>query len=484
MKFSILLLFFLLSEFPQSYAANPSVIWGSNNRALVLPTGGFQFQSGATLDDTVGGLSVSSDLFIVGDTTLKTSLSGVVKANSGLLSASLVDVTSDITGILPIANGGTNSSTALTNDKVMISNLGAIVESATTTTQLGYLDATSSIQTQLDSKVEDLQGAYIASTQPQIIFNSTQGGLVFSDAVAPIGTPFLQILSSDALTKYLEVSASGNISTSLDINGRLEVVSTSLASLPCPVMTNAQRDLLTPIAGDCIFSSTDLAQEIFDGTNWLVNRPSGIPVLSKGALITSNGTANGEFSACADGEKLEWDSAEPSGIKCVGESVSYSFNKVVWPLDSTCYWENSPASSGVWYDVSSSAGTCSTSPIVSGTEVSAVASNLLKVDISNSRIDGYYKIRFNARFRAFNATYCNWSLRVDGTNYGFHSTQYPNALYAATGNIEATIKFLTTGTKSIQVDVSAQGSPTCTIVNQLGPVGSEITYMTIEFIKG
>lgn len=58
-----------------------------------------------------------------------------------------------LTGTLPIANGGTNSATALSNAKVMVSTAGAIVESAITTTTLGYLDATSSIQTQLNAKL-------------------------------------------------------------------------------------------------------------------------------------------------------------------------------------------------------------------------------------------------------------------------------------------------------------------------------------------
>ncbi|WP_374001483.1 beta strand repeat-containing protein [Bdellovibrio bacteriovorus] len=38
-----------------------------------------------------------------------------------------------VTGVLPVANGGTNSSTALTNNKVMISSAGKIVESAALT---------------------------------------------------------------------------------------------------------------------------------------------------------------------------------------------------------------------------------------------------------------------------------------------------------------------------------------------------------------
>jgi hypothetical protein len=68
----------------------------------------------------------------------------------------LVSLTSKVSGILPIANGGTNSGTALTSNKVIISSAGSIIESATTTTQLSFLDATSSIQTQLNSKQASL----------------------------------------------------------------------------------------------------------------------------------------------------------------------------------------------------------------------------------------------------------------------------------------------------------------------------------------
>lgn len=61
---------------------------------------------------------------------------------------------SDIgTGVLSIARGGTNSGVALANSRVMVSIGGAIVESATTTLQLSYLDATSSIQTQLNARL-------------------------------------------------------------------------------------------------------------------------------------------------------------------------------------------------------------------------------------------------------------------------------------------------------------------------------------------
>ena len=65
------------------------------------------------------------------DTTLG---AGVVHSDaSGILTSSAVSLTADVTGVLPIANGGTNSSTALNNDRVMVSSAGAIVEAAALT---------------------------------------------------------------------------------------------------------------------------------------------------------------------------------------------------------------------------------------------------------------------------------------------------------------------------------------------------------------
>jgi hypothetical protein len=63
-----------------------------------------------------------------------------------------ISLTSGVNSVLPIANGGTNSGSALSNNKVIVSSGGSIIESATTTTQLSFLDATSSIQTQLNAK--------------------------------------------------------------------------------------------------------------------------------------------------------------------------------------------------------------------------------------------------------------------------------------------------------------------------------------------
>jgi hypothetical protein len=78
---------------------------------------------------------------------------------------------------LPIAKGGTNSSTALTNDKVIISEDGKIIESSTTKTQLSYLDATSSIQTQINAKANDSDVVKLTTNQ------SISGDKIFNDKV-------------------------------------------------------------------------------------------------------------------------------------------------------------------------------------------------------------------------------------------------------------------------------------------------------------
>lgn len=53
---------------------------------------------------------------------------GIVKATSGVYGTGNVSLTSEVTGTLPVANGGTNSATTLNNNRIMISSGGSIVE--------------------------------------------------------------------------------------------------------------------------------------------------------------------------------------------------------------------------------------------------------------------------------------------------------------------------------------------------------------------
>lgn len=75
-----------------------------------------------------GGEKTFEDVVITGNTTIDVANTGPVKALAGVLSSSPVDLTSEVGGILPLANGGTN--TAITPA------FGAIVYSNATSLQL------------------------------------------------------------------------------------------------------------------------------------------------------------------------------------------------------------------------------------------------------------------------------------------------------------------------------------------------------------
>lgn len=75
------------------------------NSGVILSDG--DSLSGIADLDTTGDVTVGNDLVVTGDTTIDTALTGVVKATAGLLSVSPVDLTTEVTGILPPDNGGT-----------------------------------------------------------------------------------------------------------------------------------------------------------------------------------------------------------------------------------------------------------------------------------------------------------------------------------------------------------------------------------------
>lgn len=121
--------------------------------------------------------SVDSEIALFSSTTGKlikrATGTGVAHVTSGVLSASNVVLTSEVTGVLPVANGGTNASAALNNNRVMVSSSGTITEATaitanraivsnasgipvhatTTDTEIGYVNGvTSAIQTQINAK--------------------------------------------------------------------------------------------------------------------------------------------------------------------------------------------------------------------------------------------------------------------------------------------------------------------------------------------
>ncbi|KHD87494.1 MAG: hypothetical protein OM95_14075 [Bdellovibrio sp. ArHS] len=156
-----------------------SGVSGANVELTWADSGTVTNVSSANTDITVANGSTTPTLTLNAGTT-----GGVADANkiakmnaSGLLPTAMIpslDVAKLTSGILPIARGGTNSTTALNNNRIMISNSGSIVEhtalsankvlvtnatglpaaATVTDTELGYLSGvTANIQTQLAAKI-------------------------------------------------------------------------------------------------------------------------------------------------------------------------------------------------------------------------------------------------------------------------------------------------------------------------------------------
>jgi hypothetical protein len=151
---------------------------------------------------------------------------GVVLLNDGISNWEVIaDAAAPFSGVLPIANGGTNSGTALVNNRVMESIGGAIVEAAaitpnqalisdanglpiasvTTAAELAFVSGvTSSIQTQLNSKGSGTVTS-VGLTVPGVIFNSPVSG----SPVTTSGTFALALNTQTANTVFAGPASGG-----------------------------------------------------------------------------------------------------------------------------------------------------------------------------------------------------------------------------------------------------------------------------------
>lgn len=138
----------------------------------------------------------------------------------------VVDLTAEVTGILPIANGGTNSSTALNNAKLMKSVGGAIVESGigidasnnvSGVATIAISKATSTIAT---SYIENQTVGATSQVELQLKFNGTPNATWFSTSGSFTSIPNIVVLrgvqnASMFLgannTNHIEITSGGSI---------------------------------------------------------------------------------------------------------------------------------------------------------------------------------------------------------------------------------------------------------------------------------
>lgn len=160
--------------------------------------------------------------------------------SSGVLSSSLL-VNADVSGAAAIA---LSKLAALSNSVVPVTNAsGVITSSAVTATTLGFLDATSSIQTQLNGKEPTQTKGSISTTTTGVTIGSGS-----SSTVGPAVTVNIQnattaqpgLLTAADWTTFNGKQASGNYITSLTTDVVASGAGAAAATIQANVVTNAK----------------------------------------------------------------------------------------------------------------------------------------------------------------------------------------------------------------------------------------------------
>ena len=132
----------IVTGFGLPHATTISVPTMAQATMITVPDPGVADSSFLLADGPVGGQVVNGVWTFTGSHTTVTNLiddgltaNSPVRTNGAkqLVNGS-TSLTTEVTGVLPVANGGTNSGTALVNGRIMVSNAGAVVEGALSST--------------------------------------------------------------------------------------------------------------------------------------------------------------------------------------------------------------------------------------------------------------------------------------------------------------------------------------------------------------
>lgn len=208
---------------------------GSARILSILDAGGasanLQFQTGGAAPSNILFLSSSgfsgfqtqsptATLDVNGSSRLRSLIAGAVKSDaSGNLSTGAISLTTEVTGVLPIANGGTNSSTALNNNRVVITSGGKIVEQSALTasrvmkTDGSGLPTTGTVDLTNSNEVSGLttKGDLLSfSTVPARLGVGSNGQVLMADSTATTGNKWANLPSP---TQQIFTSGSGTYTT-------------------------------------------------------------------------------------------------------------------------------------------------------------------------------------------------------------------------------------------------------------------------------
>lgn len=181
--------------------------------------------------------------------TLSSLGSGFVKSTSGVLGYSgSVVLTTDVNGVLPLANGGSNKSMTASAGSVVYSDSDSFeMSGAGTAGQILQSNGTSAPSWVDDSRT--LQDAYALSTQPQITLTAAKAGVFIRDAATPIAATLFAVKNNAGTTSYLGVDTNGISTTNF-------VGSGTTGAVRLHNLTTTQKNALTPAAGMMVYDTT------------------------------------------------------------------------------------------------------------------------------------------------------------------------------------------------------------------------------------
>jgi len=265
----------------QVITSNASVVTGSGTGGTIpvwTPAGPTSVLTNSLLTDNGTTLAYNTNKFTVASATGNTATGGSLTVGNlstgvvhsgvaGLLTSSAVNLTSEVTGVLPVANGGTNSSTALNNGRVMVSSGGQIVENAlggANTVLHGDLTfAAVNLTSQVSNVLPIANGGTNTSTAP------TANQIVVGNAG---GTAYSSLGTLGSATTVLHGNAGG-----LPTFGAVGLTTDVTGVLP---VANGGTNSSTALANGKVMISS--AGAIIEGAN----------VTSDGSTLNNTGAAN------------------------------------------------------------------------------------------------------------------------------------------------------------------------------------------------
>ncbi len=283
---------------------NARLAVGTNGQVLTANSAtatGLEWATPSTGGDFSSNTATSVDGEVVlfsgtgGKTGKRATGTGVAKLSSGVLSASNVDLTSEVTGVLPLANGGTNKNATAVN--------GGIV----------YSDADSFEILAAGSSGQFLQsnGAAAPSwaTAPngdaiQKAINQTGHGLAVGDVIRYNGTAYVEAqANSDANAEVI-----GIVSAVADANNFTFVSNGFVSGLSG--LTAGETYFLSPTTAGAI-TTTDPsgAGQVSKPVFLAVSTTTGYFIQSRGYVVGGNGGSGGVTNWVASSATVNCSSA-------------------------------------------------------------------------------------------------------------------------------------------------------------------------------